>query len=210
MTTGVAPNIDFITEIAHNFRLEIEKFNYQDAALVLEGFEDALRGPALFLSQDFSEISYLAACKSREKLVPFAQLRGTVLEELGIDIEDYDESSLNVCPPATSRIQRVAWQNGMERVYHSSYNGAINVHLKPLDKPYAIIGADGWDDYPRCTYGVDVIVALDLRRQSGIMRKRDNERAKALIHRFERDVSQYRNQHDKLAQAYRNNAPALT
>lgn len=163
MTTGVAPNIDFITEIAHNFRLEIEKFNYQDAALVLEGFEDALRGPALFLCQDFSEISYLAACESREKLVPFAQLRGTVLEELGIDIEDYDESSLNVCPPARSRIQRIAWQNGMERVYHSSYNGAINVHLKPLDKPYSIIGADGWDDYPRCTYGVDVIVALDLR-----------------------------------------------
>ena len=53
--TGVAPLTNFLKEIERSIQLELVKFNYADALLVVQGFEDFLDGPEKFMTKDFAE-----------------------------------------------------------------------------------------------------------------------------------------------------------
>ncbi len=206
----VAPYISFIQELDHNFRLEIEKFNYTDAELVLDGFEDFLRGPLLFMEKDFAEKSFMAANKHKERLVPYEKIAGPVRSEFGIDIYEYDEESL-VSGAAISELAR----NRAERLYQgrlfrASYNGAVHCRLKPFGKNFAVLRNTGWDDFPGRIYGVDTIIALDVPNRTGIIRRRDNAKARELIERYEKDLKHYRSVRADLEREYHKAFNTLT
>lgn len=206
----VAPHIDFMQELNHNFRLEIAKLNYTDAALVLEAFEDFLRGPQLFQEHDFAETSFMAANKHKEKLLPYEEIAEQVKSEFGIDIYSCDEDSLesetSIAELAHSRADGLLRRG----LYKESYNGAIRFQLKPFGKSFVVLRSAGWDNAPGLFYGVDAVIALDVPNRKGVIRRRDNSRAKELISRYERDLKLYASVRASLEEEYREAFGMLT
>lgn len=198
----VAPHINFMQELDHNFRLEIAKLNYTDATLVLEAFEDFLRGPQLFMERDFAEDSFMAANKRKEKLLPYEEIAGQVKSEFGVDIyscdDDSMESEASISELAHSRADGL-FRRGL---YKESYNGAIRFQLKPFGKSFVVLRSAGWDNAPGLFYGVDTVIALDVPNRKGIIRRRDNNRAKELIDRYEKDLKTYRSKRTDLEKEY--------
>lgn len=50
-TSGMAPMSDFIGDLKIGFELELKKYNYDNAALVLDAFEDFLKGPSFIMEK---------------------------------------------------------------------------------------------------------------------------------------------------------------
>lgn len=87
-------------------------------------------------------------------------------------------------------------------VYHTqlferSLNGQLFGDLKPFDGDAQVIEAVGWSYQPGELYGVDTVLAINVQNKVGIIRHRDNERDKAIWHRFITDMKRY---HENKAQ----------
>ena len=64
--------------------LELKRFNYENANLALEGFEDFLKGPDVTFAPGFAEKRFMETHKMREVLHNLPEISDD-LAELGID-----------------------------------------------------------------------------------------------------------------------------
>lgn len=202
-TTGVAACTNFMVELDRNVRLELMKFNYTDAELALEGFEDFLRGPGYFSAKGVAEQRFMDANRNKEQLIPYNELREQALAETGVDIGEY--SSINITceyPPATPAFSRV---EGMEarQLLQRTINGLLFMTPKPKHGPVAIIDAKGWSWPYGKIVGVDTIIAIDTTIQRGAIRHRDNERGKRIWKRYQNDLKLYKRDRERLEAEYR-------
>ena len=113
--TGLAPSMKtMLHSLHHMVDLESRKFNYTDAELALDGFEDFLKGPK-FIMQPVAQERFMRANREKEKLVPFAELKKQAAE---MGITDFD-------PAPTS-----AWRSG---------STAGETNLRPRSVPTATV-----------------------------------------------------------------------
>ena len=78
--TGLAPSMKtMLHSLHHMVDLESRKFNYTDAELALDGFEDFLKGPK-FIMQPVAQERFMRANREKEKLVPFDELKKQAAE----------------------------------------------------------------------------------------------------------------------------------
>lgn len=204
-TTNMAPMSDFMGSMKRAFELELKKFNYANAELILDGFEDFLKGPSFIAEPGAAEKAYLAHLKSAEKLVPIEELYDQALE-LGVDLRkvsslEFDDEDFDV----DHRGFRTRFEDNM------SVNGhryARTGYTEPGS--VGVIHSSGW------LYPVDRIrkkeylIAIDPVAKKGTIRKIDREKFKQLQERFHRDMLEYRTSKDRLKKEYEDARETLT
>lgn len=184
---------DFLGHIKRQFFLELRKFNYTDAELILEGVEDYLKGPEWFTTPGMVEKRFMDALKHSEKLVPIEELRETCAE-LGVDIDDINEAYLVEEPP-------LGFKESLE--LKLSDNG-YKFKLHPSDgNPVDVIDSFGFR-YPKYRiFGKEVLICVDPKNALASIRTKDKEAYKQLVKRFEADMKTYHRERARLDAEYR-------
>ena len=189
-TTGFAPDSNFIYQV-HNFvRLELKKFGYANARLVLDAFEDFLKGPEFYSAKGMAEKTFLAANKNQEKLVDYAQLqKQTAALGLDFDPSHYTHQLVDSDRPRSyaQRIADYVTDNG-QRFLHSQGEG------------YVVIPTDGWSYPAGVIRGKKYIIVVDWYSQKGAVRQKDIKQFKEIQARYRRDM-RYFKAHEKQLRA---------
>lgn len=208
-TTGVAKLSNFEGQLRERLMHELTKFNYTDAELILDGFEDFLKGPGFFAAKGKAEETYLAANRRREQLIPYDELREKALAEIGVDIADYDNTDLRDNYPLGLTMHERPFRVSRMQTFEKSINGQLFGRLKQYAGTYAVIKADA--TWPFGTiYGVDTIVAIDAPSRRGTIRHRDNKRCRQIWKRLLDDLHEYHANKKEIEAMYRQARTLLT
>lgn len=189
-TSDFAPVSDFRKQIRNAFVLEVEKFNYQNAELILQGVEDFLKGPE-WIMQPVAQKAFVDANKDAEKLQPIEDLADE-LAKLGIDADQLTTWKIYRDLPISSKQQFVfeASRNG-QRVFAGK--GASGV---------AVIDNVGWAEQFGKINGVETIVAVDIPNRKAVIRHKDAARFAELEKRYMADMKELGRRHGELKKAY--------
>ena len=200
-STEFAPNSDFIGQLKKIFVLELKKFNYKDAQLVLESFEDFLAGPGFIAERGKSESRFMDANRNKERLKPLDQVEAEA-HELGLTdfhANDFSRSLIDISDPrpmkhrlvdfATDNFQRFASKRG---------------------RGYAVISSLGWVYPAEKIRGCEYIIVIDWYSQKGAIRHKDAGLYQELVRRFHSDMRYYRSHEDILRKEYHEAFPLLT
>ncbi len=198
MTTGMAPLANFELKLYHAVQLELKKFNYTNARLALDGFEDFLKGPGFIMAPGNVEKAFMQANRNAEKLVPFDELRRQAAEEgidlSGISLVDIQQDADKVRDDSRSMPQRIQ--------DFATFNG------QRVDMGYVKKGTVGFIDVAGWIYPAgeirrkDTIVAVDLENQRGVIRHMDRAQFKEVWDRYNRDIKYYRSHKEQLEKEY--------
>lgn len=205
-TSGMAPMSDFIGDLKIGFELELKKYNYDNAALVLDAFEDFLKGPSFIMEKGAAERSYLDHLKKAEKLLPLDDIKEDALA-LGVDLDTIPATQFD-----HENYERDDHRSFVERIRDNmTVNGHRMVRGDYYDKgSVAVISAAGWlypvDELRKKEY----IIAIDAPSKKGIIRKMDKERFNRLWDRFHRDMVEFRANKDRLRKEYEAARPVMT
>lgn len=205
-TSGMAPLSDFIGDLKIGFELELKKYNYDNAALVLDAFEDFLKGPSFIMEKGAAERSYLDHLKKAEKLLPLDDIKEDALA-LGVDLDTIPATQFD-----HENYERDDHRSFVERIRDNmTVNGHRMVKGDYYDKgSVAVISAAGWlypvDELRKKEY----IIAIDAPSKKGIIRKMDKERFNQLWDRFHRDMVEFRANKDRLRKEYEAARPVMT
>ena len=182
--TGFAPDSDFLYDMKNSVRLELKKFGYDNASLVLDGFEDFLRGPRFLSNPLRAEEAFRRANRVQEQMVDFStlQARASNVPEL----QDFDVFSLTH--------QEIYARGGRilpERLFDFAAQNGQRL-IKTRGKGYAVIPAEGWD-YPASEIrGKRVLVLIDWFNRKGCIRTKDRERFEQISKRYARDIRYFK------------------
>ena len=197
-TTGMAPKSDFLKELHNNLQIELKKFNYTDAELLLDGFEDFMRGPE-FIGKPVAEDCFMRANRNAEKLVSFDELRELTKDIEDFDLDDEDCLSIYRDEPRTRAQALVDFVTfNRQRVMKGTESGS------------AVIPSEGWIYSPGKIRGKDTLIAIDTFRRKGIVRHRDINRFNAIMKRYRDDIAEYRKNKAALEKAYSDKRSWLT
>lgn len=200
-TTGFAPNSDFMYELNNNVRLELKKFGYQNAELVLDAFEDFMKGPDFIATPGVAEKTFMDANKKKEKLVPFDELQRQT-EALGLsdfDIYRLDRQFIDSDKPRTlpQRLSDLLTDN-RQRLLPTSGDG------------YAVIPAIGWAYPAGVIRGKRFLIVIDWFNRVGAIREKDPARYAAIKKRYADDLRRFRHEKVQLERAYSAKREELT
>lgn len=199
-TTGVAPLSDFVEEVYREVQLDLKKFNYDDALLAVEGFEDFLKGPS-FIREPVTERRFLEANRNRERLVPFKDLQKQV-DDYGINLKHLTHSEVIRDLPR-NRIEAAKdfiTFNGQRYVKEQGKRG----------NRAAVIDAAGWVYPAGKIRGAEVLVAIDMPNRCGVVRKLDIARFNEVWTRFRKAMKFYKKNEQKLKEEYSRARAELT
>lgn len=193
-TTGFAPESDFMYAMYNKLRLELKKFGYDNAELVLDGFEDFLKGPKFIEQKGRAEETFLAANRNKEKLMTFEELQHAAEQDpmlQGFDIRKVDRQVIEENPPRTipERLVDYFTDNGQR-------------YLKTEGEGYAIIPLMGWMYPAGSIRGKKKLIALDWYNRKGAIRTKDSARYHAIRQRYQRDMRYYKANEKRLRREY--------
>lgn len=200
-TTGFAPKSDFMYEMHNNIRLELKKFGYANAELVLDAFEDFMKGPDFFSTPGVAEETFMRANRNKEKLVPFDELQRQA-HALGLtdfDIKKLDRQFVDSDKPRT-RLQRMA-------------DYAFDNHQRLLvnkGQGYAVIPVVGWAYPAGVIRGKKYLIVIDWYNRCGAIRKKDSARYAAIEKRYKEDMKRYKREIKGLREQYASRREELT
>lgn len=200
-TTGFAPKSDFMYEMNNNIRLELKKFGYANAELVLDAFEDFMKGPDFFSTPGVAEETFMRANRNKEKLVSFDELQRQA-HALGLtdfDIKKLDRQFVDSDKPRT-RLQRMA-------------DYAFDNHQRLLvnkGQGYAVIPVVGWAYPAGVIRGKKYLIVIDWYNRCGAIRKKDSARYAAIEKRYKEDMKRYKREIKGLREQYASRREELT
>ncbi len=178
-TTGMAKDSNFLKELHSNLQIELKKYNYTDASLLLDGFEDFMKGPE-FIGKPVAEECFMRANRNAEKLVSFDELREMTKDIEGFDLDDEDCLSLYRDEP----------RNRVEALVDFVTFNRQRV-MKKVKNDFAVIPSEGWIYMPGKIRGKDTIVAIDSHRKRGVVRHHDVDQFNAIMKRYREDLNKY-------------------
>ena len=200
--TGLAPSMKtMLHSLHHMVDLESRKFNYTDAELALDGFEDFLKGPK-FIMQPVAQERFMRANREKEKLVPFDELKKQAAE---MGITDFEPRSFQqrVFDFVTKNGQRF----GTDKLVAIRFDGRGDEPETALGSDgdrveYTIIPSAGWLYPAGMIHNENVIIAIDWATRKGVIRVKDAKRYKEVMKRYKRDMAYYKKHADRLAAEY--------
>lgn len=214
MTTGLVPDTKtMLHSLHHMVDLECRKFNYTDAELALQGFEDFLKGPK-FIMQPVAQECFMRANREKEQLVPFDELRAQA-EQLGITDFDPDMLTRQVIDFDEPRTLK---QRAFDFVTHNGQRfGAGTLAARKLDGgdaaadhvEYTVIPSAGWLYPAGMIHNENIIVAIDWATRKGVIRVKDVKRYQEVQKRYKRDLAYYKKHADRLSREYLAAAPRM-
>ena len=214
MTTGLVPDTKtMLHSLHHMVDLECRKFNYTDAELALQGFEDFLKGPK-FIMQPVAQECFMRANREKEQLVSFDELRAQA-EQLGIDDFDPDMLTRQVIDFDEPRTLK---QRAFDFLTHNGQRfGAGTLAARKLDGgdaagdhvEYTIIPSAGWLYPAGMIHNEHIIIAIDWATRKGVIRVKDDKRYQEVQKRYKRDLAYYKKHADRLSREYLAAAPRM-
>lgn len=214
MTTGLVPDTKtMLHSLHHMVDLECRKFNYTDAELALQGFEDFLKGPK-FIMQPVAQECFMRANREKEQLVSFDELRAQA-EQLGIDDFDPDMLTRQVIDFDEPRTLK---QRAFDFLTHNGQRfGAGTLAARKLDGgdaagdhvEYTIIPSAGWLYPAGMIHNEHIIIAIDWATRKGVIRVKDVKRYQEVQKRYKRDLAYYKKHADRLSREYLAAAPRM-
>lgn len=201
---GMAPRANFEMKLYHLVQLELKKFNYTNANLALDGFEDFLKGPSFIEEPGATERAFMEANRRAERLLPYDELQRQAQSE-GIDLSGImrTDTPKDRTPPELRSL-------GQRLVDFVSFNGQ-RMNLGYVKRgTVAYIDVAGWL-YPSSEIRrKDIIVAVDLESRRGVIRHMDRRRFRETWGRYKRAMGYYRAHKDRLLKEYSAEADRLT
>lgn len=192
LTTGMAPRTDFLKELHHNVHLELKKYNYADAELALEGFEDFLKGPEYIMQRGVAEKRFMDANRNKEKMYTFAELHEKALS-YGVDLEKLTLEAV------TSDIPRKKTDAMVDFITFNGQRISAGYNIKGK---VAIIDATGWSYPAGKMRQAETIIAVDVYGRKASIRQKDIVRFNEIWSRYKKDVRYYKAHQKELKQAY--------
>lgn len=198
-TTNFAPLSDFVTCTKDQFELELRKFNYDDAQLILDGLEDFLKGPE-WLASDEARTAFLDANKRAAKLEPLPDVARKAAK-LGVDLKGMSDWMIWRDLPY-SRIDSI--------VDRLTLNGQRFTSVFSQKGKVAVIDNLGWQDPRGKLRGVETIVSIDIPNRRGAIRHMDRKRMHDLCKRFSKAMKELASRDAELKEAYAGAKDKLT
>lgn len=191
-TTHFAEKSDFMYQLHNNIRLELKKFGYDSADLLLDAFEDFLKGPEFYSAKGMAEKTFLLANKKRQKMYDYDELEKQAAA-LGLDFKaDQYTRQIIFGDKPRSRVQRLddyLTDNGQR-------------FLKRQGEGYIVIPADGWAYPAGVIRGKQYIILVDWYSRKGTIRTKDVERFKQVSRRYHRDLKYFKAHEKELHERY--------
>ncbi|MGO4923066.1 glycosyltransferase [Bifidobacterium choerinum] len=213
MTTGLVPDTKtMLHSLHHMVDLECRKFNYTDAELALQGFEDFLKGPK-FIMQPVAQECFMRANREKEQLVSFDELRAQA-RQLGITDFDPDMLTRQVIDFDEPRTLK---QRAFDFLTHNGQRfGAGTLAARKLEGDaaadhveYTVIPSAGWLYPAGMIHNENIIVAIDWATRKGVIRVKDVKRYQEVQKRYKRDLAYYKKHADRLSREYLAAAPQM-
>lgn len=194
-----APLSDFEGMINKAFFLEITRFNYDHAALVVKGLEDFLKGPE-WIMEPVAQQAFMDANRMAEKMQPIAEIDGE-LKSLGVDLDKITDWMIYRDAPTSKTLRAVS---------RFTYNGHRGPKSYVIPGKVAVIDAfdfeHGLGKLPRA----EVVVAIDIPNRQASIRRRDFNRFDELHGRFRALIKDLHSRDAELKQAYSEAFPKMT
>ena len=194
-----APLSDFEGMLNRWFSMEIERFNYDHAALVIKGIEDFLKGPE-WIMRPVAQQAFMDANKAAEKMRPLDELDGE-LRALGIDMDTVTDWMIYRDAPTSKKLRAAN---------RLTYNGHRGPRSFIIPGKVAIIDAfdfeHGLGKLPR----TETVVAIDIPNRLASIRRRDFERYNELHSRFRSLIKELHRRDAELKSAYASALPQMT
>ena len=200
--TGCAKQKYFLAQAKDAFKLEIKRFNYKNALLVVEALEDFLAGPEFIMQAGMSEKKFLEKHKTCEQMMPLEDALLQVPEEKRADIADRIRL-LDVYEEHPRKL--------VQRVFDvASWNGQTRTHERGLpERDWVVMPYEGWFYLPEKQSGAKHIFVVDFVERRGAVRHKDDEQFAQLYERFNKAMKTIKgNKH--LLKKYRKAAPYVT
>lgn len=192
-TTGFSPNSDFMHELDRNMYLELKKFGYDNAELLLNAFEDFMKGPDFYSAPGAAEKTFMDANRNKEKLHPLAEVEKQA-QDLGL--ADFKVSNLNRQlidgdkPRAMSQHLNDFLTNNGQRFIVTQGDG------------YAVIPNVGWAYPAGAIRGKKYLIVIDWYNRVGAVRVKDAARYKQIEKRYKADLKRFKASKKQLSEAY--------
>lgn len=192
-TTGFSPNADFMHELNRNLYLELKKFGYDNAELLLDAFEDFMKGPDYYSAPGVAEKTFMDANRNKEKLYPLAEverrahelgLEGFKVTELTRQLIDGDK------PRAMTQHLNDYLTNNGQRLIVTEGNG------------YAVIPNVGWSYPAGAIRGKKCLIVIDWYNRVGAVRVKDAAHYKQIEKRYKADLKRFKANKKQLREAY--------
>ncbi len=197
--SNFAPMSEFSRQIRGTFNLELSKFNYANAELVLQAIEDFLKGPE-WIMQPVAQKAFMDANKNSEKLRPIEEMRDELLE-LGVDVDGLTDWKVYRDRPISDRDRKL---------YAFTRNGSRSFGGLTESGKVAVIDNVGWAEPIGKLFGAEYIVAIDVPNKKAVIRHKDAVKFQELEKRYQADKAEFRRRHDELKKAYSEALPKMT
>lgn len=184
----------FVTRFSRTFNIYLRSMNYWFCDLMLQGFEDYMKGPS-FLEQADGEKIFMDNRKRNEPLVPVEELDRTIMAKIKPDMRYFGEF-----------LERPILEKLIEQIPHDR-------HMLPdgllIHEPAAIYYCRG--AYPgKNTFLRDTLVALNMDATKGNIRKVDRFRWNELRDRYKALMDDYRARKAEVRASWANERAYLT
>lgn len=201
---SVAPEGTELTSFDENVyymvQLELKRFNYDNAELVVAGLEDYLKGPSTTFAPGFAEKKFMWSHKNAEQLRPIDEMLDE-LAELGVD-----GTALNA-----DVIERGKGRTRFERaIDFVTFNGQ-----RFLKDPYTKSGKVAIMDFSAGTYNpgvirqAETIVAVDLQNRKAAIRHKDPDRFDRIWLRYRKVAGELARRREELDEIYQKAAERM-
>lgn len=200
-TTGFAPHSEFVPEIRKSFYLELKKFSYENAELILIALEDFLKGPDYYSKKGIAERTFMEANRNKEKMYPLKELPELAKKNglNGFDLSSIDRQLIDGDRPRSfwEHIEDFATNNQQKLVVTEG-------------KGFAVIPNTGWAYPAGVIRGKKYLVVIDWYNRLGTIRKKDAKRYKALDKRFKKDIAELKSRNEELHEQYQSSRSKVT
>ena len=192
-TTGFASNSDVLPEVKKSFYLELKKFGYENAALILDALEDFMKGPDYYSTKGVAEKTFMDANRNKEKLYPLEKV-SEMASKLGIS--DFDLTSVD---------RQLIDGDKPRRLIERLSDFTTDNHQKLLvneGKGYAVIPNTGWSYPAGAIRGKKYLIVVDWSNRVGTIRVKDAAKYQELSKRFQHDMKELNARRKELEKAY--------
>ncbi len=189
-TSGAIQGIDIVNGMRNAFKVELLRFNYNAAELIIRALEDYLKGPEFIKTTD-GEKNTNENFKLNDRLMPLDEITDGVY---------YDTNGLfEYTPPSLKEriIAKITW-NG-QRFYPKRLE-RDEVALVSFDEFFQLHGI----------LRKNKLLAVNPHDMSGVYRVKDKARFKELSKRFKKALAEYERKKTTIAAQYANAKEELT
>lgn len=188
-TTGVLQNVDLMWDYSHKFRIELMRFNYDAAELLIRAMEDYLKGPS-FISRDCGEAIMKENAKKNEQLKPLKDFPSTNLDLGLVFVDTY-----------RGKIKRL--------LYGITYNGQRFIPERFLKKDYAVIPFNHVYT-PSKAFWHKQLLAVNPDNRTATLREMDRKRFNKILNENKRLMRYYKSHKLEIEKEYRDSRDKLT